>query len=186
MAQISRDDLEELAAGSHQAFQRVFYATYPKVRAFALGFVKNEADAEDISQTVFIKLWMKRASIGKVQNMDTYLYTVTKNAVLNHLATRRPLTIDILSLRGIGNSEATAQEQIEAKDLQLLIDMIVDNMPPQRQTIYRMSREEGLSNDEIAERLGLQKKTVENHLNLALGYIRKMLKILILLLLNWG
>lgn len=64
--------------------------------------------------------------------------------------------------------------------------MIVENMPPQRQTIYRMSREEGLSNDEIAERLGLQKKTVENTLNLALRQIREMLKFLILLLLPWG
>ena len=70
--------------------------------------------------------------------------------------------------------------------MRLLIDMIVENMPPQRQTIYRMSREEGLSNDEIAERLGLQKKTVENTLNLALRQIREMLKFLILLLLPWG
>ena len=64
--------------------------------------------------------------------------------------------------------------------------MVVENMPPQRQTIYKLSREEGLSNDQIAERLGLQKKTVENHLNLALGDIRNMLKILILLLYGWG
>ena len=91
-----------------------------------------------------------------------------------------------MSVKEIRNSEATAQEQIEAQDLRLLIDMIVENMPPQRQTIYRMSREEGLSNDEIAERLGLQKKTVENTLNLALRQIREMLKFLILLLLPWG
>ena len=186
MAQISQEDLEELAAGSHQAFQRVFRATYPKVHAFALGFIKNEADAEDVAQTVFIKLWTKRAIVDKIQNVDTYLYTVTKNTVLNHLASRKALTIDIQSVRGIKNRDATAQEQIEAQDLQLLIDMIVDNMPPQRQAIYKMSREEGLSNDEIAERLGLQKKTVENTLNMALRQIREMLKFLILLLLNWG
>ena len=186
MAQILHDVLEEMAAGSHQAFQKVFYATYPKVHAFAMGFIKNEADAEDVVQAVFIKLWTKRAMVSKVENMDSYLYTVTKNTVLNQLASRKATTIDIQSLREIRNNEATAQEQIEAQDLQLLIDMIVENMPPQRKTIYKMSREEGLSNDEIAERLGLQKKTVENTLNLALGQIREMLKILILLLLSWG
>ena len=151
-----------------------------------MGFIKNEADAEDVVQAVFIKLWTKRAMVSKVENMDSYLYTVTKNTVLNQLASRKATTIDIQSLREIRNNEATAQEQIEAQDLQLLIDMVVENMPPQRKTIYKMSREEGLSNDEIAERLGLQKKTVENTLNLALGQIREMLKILILLLLSWG
>ena len=63
--------------------------------------------------------------------------------------------------------------------------MVVDNMPSQRQAIYRMSREEGLSNEQIAEKMGLQKKTVENHINLALRDIREMLKILILLLTTW-
>ena len=64
--------------------------------------------------------------------------------------------------------------------------MTVENMPPQRQAVYKLSRVEGLSNDQIAEKLGLQKKTVENHLNLALGEIRKVLKMFILLLLAWG
>lgn len=109
---------------------------------------------------------------------------MTKHTVLNFIASRK-VTIDIDCIGERCASGTSPQEQIEASDMKLLIDMIVQNMPPQRQTIYRMSREEGLTNDEIAEKLGLQKKTVENHLNLALGDIRKMLKILILLLLNW-
>lgn len=51
--------------------------------------------------------------------------------------------------------------------------MVVENMPEQRQAVYRMSREQYLKNDEIAIKLGLQKKTVENHLNLALKDIKK-------------
>jgi RNA polymerase sigma-70 factor (ECF subfamily) len=164
----------------------VFQAAYPNVRAFTLGFIKNEADADDISQLVFIKLWTNRDKLANVRNFDSFLYTITKNTVLNHIASRKAYTIDISSARNITTGDDTPIDQIEAQDLQLLIDMIVENMPPQRQTIYKMSREEGLSNDIIAERLGLQKKTVENHINLALGEIRKMLKILILLLLNWG
>ena len=63
-------------------------------------------------------------------------------------------------------------EDLVAKDLTLLIDMVVENMPPQRRLIYKLSREAGLSNGEIAERLQLAKKTVENHLNLALKELR--------------
>ena len=120
-----------------------------------------------------------------MENLDGYIYTVAKHTVLNFIASRR-VTIDIDCIAEPVTAGASPQEQIEASDMKLLIDMIVANMPPQRQTIYKMSREQGLNNDAIAEKLGLQKKTVENHLNLALGDIRKMLKILILLLLGWG
>lgn len=184
--QISKDKIEALAMGSHKAFHEVFRAFYPKVRAFALGFMKNEADADDIVQTVFIKLWTKRVMLQKVENFDTYLYTITKHTVLNQMASRKAFTVDITSMREAASGTASPLEQMEAQNLKLLIDMVVEHMPPQRQTIYRMSRDEGLSNDKIAEQLGIQKKTVENHLNLALGEIHEMLKILILLLMAWG
>ena len=183
---IGKETTVALAEGSHLAFQQVFRVFYPKVHAFAQGFIKNEADADDISQTVFINLWTKRENLQNVDNLDAYIYTIAKHTVLNYIAQLKAFTIDIAGLRDVSAASATPQEQIEANDMKLLIDMIVQQMPPQRQTIYRMSREEGLNNDAIAERLGLQKKTVENHLNLALGDIRKVLKILILLLLSWG
>ena len=182
---IDKDTIDALAMGSRQAFQQVFSVFYPKVHAFALGFIKSEADADDIAQTVFINLWTKREKLQGVENLDGYIYTIAKHTVLNFIALRR-VTIDIDSIAEPITAGASPQEQIEASDMKLLIDMIVANMPPQRQTIYKMSREQGLNNDAIAEKLGLQKKTVENHLNLALGDIRKMLKILILLLLGWG
>lgn len=94
--------------------------------------------------------------------------------------------VEISDIRNLPTGQTSPIEQIEASDLQLLIDMTVENMPPQRQAVYKLSRVEGLSNDQIAEKLGLQKKTVENHLNLALGEIRKVLKMFILLLLAWG
>ena len=183
---ISQDIIEELTEGNQEAFRIIFKAAYPQVRAFSLGLLKNDADADDIAQLVFIKLWTKRAILAQVRNFDTYLYTITKNTVLNHIASRKALMIDITDIPNVSTDNVSPLDQIEAGDMQLLIDMVVENMPPQRQAVYRMSREEGLSNDQIAETLGLQKKTVENHLNLALGDIRKVLKIFILLFLGWG
>lgn len=82
-------------------------------------------------------------------------------------------------------NETSPHDEVVAKDTQLLIDMVVENMPPQRQAIYRMSREQCLKNDEIAQQLGLQKKTVENHLNLALKEMKKALYLMILLQAYW-
>lgn len=183
---INKDFINALAMGDHGVFRKVFGLYFPKVHAFALGLIKNESDAEDVSQTVFIKLWTNRTKLLQVENLDSYIFTITRNTVLNQIAQRKAFNVDLSN-----NLEATVNgtsplELIEAKDLKLLIDMVVEQMPPQRQAVYRMSREEGLTNDQIAEQLGIQKKTVENHLNLALGELRKMLKILIFAILGWG
>ena len=183
---INHDIIEELTEGNQEAFRIIFKAAYPQVRAFSKGFTKNDADADDIAQQVFIKLWTKRAILANVRNFETYLYTITKNTVLNHMASQKAFMVEISDIRNLPTGQTSPIEQIEASDLQLLIDMTVENMPPQRQAVYKLSRVEGLSNDQIAEKLGLQKKTVENHLNLALGEIRKVLKMFILLLLAWG
>ena len=78
------------------------------------------------------------------------------------------------------SDEYTPYDKLIAKDLQLLIDMVVNEMPPKRKMIYKLSRIEGLSNEQIAEKLGIQKKTVENHLNIALNELRDALALSIL------
>ena len=73
------------------------------------------------------------------------------------------------------------EEALFVRELQSIINRTVDQMSPQRSKIYRMSREEGLSNDEIAMRLDISKRTVENHLTAALAILRKVLYLFFLL-----
>ncbi len=178
---VSKTTLETLAQGDHEAFHLVFKLFYAKVFRFASGMIKNDADAEDLTQVVFFKLWLKREKLSGVENLDTYLYTIVKNTVLNYISSRKYTYVDISENHTLCAAGESPIEQIEAKDLKLLIDMIVSNMPPQRQKIYRLSREQGLSSEEIANQMGLKKKTVDNHLHLALRDIRNILKLLILL-----
>ena len=74
-----------------------------------------------------------------------------------------------------GETEQTIEGDLYAREMELLEKLTVGRMPKKRKAIYEMSRREGLSNDEIAIRMGISKKTVENHLNLALKEIRKTL-----------
>ena len=113
---ISQDIIEELTEGNQEAFRTVFKAAYPQVRAFTMGFIKNNADADDIAQQVFIKLWTKRAILANVRNFETYLYTITKNTVLNHMASQKAFTIDISNIRDLSTSTDSPLEQIEAND----------------------------------------------------------------------
>ena len=160
--------VSQFSQGSHIAFKALFMRYYPKVRSFIMGLVKSESEAEDLTQEVFLKLWTHREKFCEVEVFGTYLYVLTKNTTFNYLRSRQNRQ-DSQGTEWVEEStDTTPYEELVAKDLQLLIDMVVENMPPQRQMIFRLNREAGLTNAEIAEKLQISKKTVENHLNLAL------------------
>ena len=172
--------IRELAVGSPKAFQRLFDRYYARIHAFVFGLVKDWDETEDLTQEVFIKLWNKREKFANVHNVDAYLFTLTKNTVFSYIAENktRQWVYDEIPETTDGK---TPSDILELKDLQLLIDMVVDSMPPQRKLIYQLSRIKGMSNDEISERLGIQKKTVENHLNLALRMLKDVITIVSIL-----
>ena len=165
----------EFASGSHEAFHKIFKLFYPKVYAFIRGFIKDLDDSEDLTQIVFIKLWNKRAIFHKVHHFDSYLFMLTKYTVFNYITTKKVSRFTSEDNVPEISDEYTPYDKLIAKDLQLLIDMVVNEMPPKRKMIYKLSRIKGLSNEQIAEKLGIQKKTVENHLNIALNELRDAL-----------
>lgn len=109
---------------------------YPKVRSFIMGLVKSESEAEDLTQEVFLKLWTHREKFCEVEVFGTYLYVLTKNTTFNYLRSRQNRQ-DSQGTEWVEEStDTTPYEELVAKDLQLLIDMVVENMPPQRQMIF--------------------------------------------------
>lgn len=166
--------------GSQKAFQVIFMRYYPKIRNFVYGLVKSQQDAEDITQEIFSKVWTNRNMFAEVRDFGSYLFILTRNTTFNFLEAQQ-IRIERLNEKPfVEEMNDSPHEDLIAKDLQLLIDMVVETMPPQRKLIYQLSREVGLSNPEIAEKLQLSKKTVENHLNLALKELRKVLLCLLM------
>ena len=182
--------VEDFANGSHTAFREIFRISYPQIKAFIRGFIKDPDDTEDLTQMVFIKLWEKRAMFLQVHNFNAYLFTLTKYTIFNYIAAKSTLppiddSVDIPEK----TNDFTQHDDLIAKDLQLFIDMVVENMPAQRKRVYWLSRVEGLSNDEISIKMNLQKKTIENHLNLALKELKESILLLLIvyfLLNGWG
>ena len=167
--------VSQFSQGSHIAFKALFMRYYPKVRSFIMGLVKSESEAEDLTQEVFLKLWTHREKFCEVEVFGTYLYVLTKNTKQNK--TKQNKQTEWVE----ESTDTTPYEELVAKDLQLLIDMVVENMPPQRQMIFRLNREAGLTNAEIAEKLQISKKPGENHLNLALKELKNALLFFIFL-----
>lgn len=177
-----------VSRGDEQAFEMLFAHYFPRVKGFISGILQNEEEAEDISQDIFVSMWQNREQLTKIENLNAYLFRIAKNAVFRHIE-RSLLFKDYLQqqmehLSFTSANNESVEEIIYAKELEYLISIAVEKMPSKRQQIYKMSRIEGLSNEEIAERLVISKRTVENHLTLALADIRKLIGFFIIT--YWG
>ena len=163
--------LKALRDGDHKAFKAIFVAYYNKTKAFIDGYIKSTPDAEELAEDLFVNLWINRRSIDISKSFNSYLHTIARNAAINFL--KQQVQEKYTGEMPVGESHHSSEEEYIAKELGLLVEDIVDKMPEQRKQIYILSRNEGLSNGEIAERLNTTKRNVESQLSLALKEIRK-------------
>ncbi|MDR0700323.1 MAG: RNA polymerase sigma-70 factor [Tannerella sp.] len=171
---VTSETLRELKKGDHKAFEAVFLSYFDKVKRFIAGLVRSEDDAEDLAQDVFAKLWTERETINTQFSFNAFLYTMSRNAAYNYLKHKLVQTNYVNEY--IQREETdTPEELMFAKEIDLLIEMALCRMTEKKREIYRMSRNEGLSNDEIAARLNISRKTVENNLTMVLREIRKII-----------
>ena len=164
--------LEVLRDGDHKAFKAIFVAYYNKTKAFIDGYIKSTPDAEELAEDLFVNLWINRRSIDVSKSFNSYLHTIARNAAINFLK-HKQVQDKYVNEMPAWESHYSSEEDYIAKELGLLVEDIVDKMPEQRKQIYILSRNEGLSNGEIAERLNTTKRNVESQLSLALKELRK-------------
>lgn len=173
-------DLIALSKGNTQAFDCVFFLYYPKVKTFIYSLLDNEEEAEDLAQDTFIKLWTARTQLSQVQNINAYIYQTAKHVLYTFLDKKTNThTVGIDSVQDTPSLEQV-EEIVYSHELESLINRAIDNMPPQRKQIFCMSRKQGISNEEISQRLNISKRTVETHISIALATLRKVTSALML------
>ncbi|MFV0553198.1 MAG: RNA polymerase sigma-70 factor [Mangrovibacterium sp.] len=171
--------LERIAIGDHAAFDAAFMQYFPKVKYFIANLIKSESIAEELSQDIFLKIWTSREHLPNLRSFNSYVFRMAKNSALNYLEHKYVEESYVANYNSQTANNATPEEELNAKELELLIQLTVDRMPEQRRKIYTMSRVELLEVDKIAELLGITPKTVHNQLSLALRDIRTMLSLIL-------
>ncbi len=157
------------------SFKVLFERYYPAVHLFIRQITGNECRAEEITQNVFIRLWLKRDRIDSDRNLRSFLYLLARHEIADYFRSentylnRRVLTEDV---RQDGMVQEQVSSSLNVSDIREQVSDAVAKMPAKRQQIFRMSRVEGYSNEEIARRLHISKRTVEGHLNMALKTLR--------------
>lgn len=151
-------------------FLEIYRAFYGKVFTFVLSLVKSKANAQDITQNIFMKLWKNRKKLEHIKSMDDYLFILSKNACMDYFrksSRKKEISTDVFDEFLLSRIVSSPEKRIDAlSDIEELRH-VIDSLPSKRRDIFIMSRFDGLSNDEIASILGVSKKTVENQISLA-------------------
>ena len=161
-------------------FEQLFTVMFPKVKSFAIKILKSEEDAEDIAQDVFVKLWNNDEVWENRETLNSYLFTMVRNQIFNFLKHKNVAHKyhDFVISKNDYSANDT-YDKIYATELNLLYQLTLSQMSEQRRKVYLMSREEDMSNKEIAEKLDISVRTVERHLYLAMKDLKKMMILLL-------
>lgn len=169
--------LQRMIEGDEHAFKYFFDTYYDDLCNFVNSYLRDEALSEDIVQSIFVNFWEKKDSFPVSCPVKSYLYTASKNKSLNYLRNRKNQSriAGELMLKSEPINQSVDQ-YLEFEELRQLIFSAVDGLPVQCKIIYQLSRNEDLTNREIAEKLGLSVKTVENQITIAIKKIKDFLQ----------
>ena len=164
-----------LKRGDHDSYETLFRLYYAKFVNFADAIIKDRNVAKDIVQEAFIKIWANRARLDENQVLQNYIYVIVKRLILNYLRDHRPsesLESEVaqkLQCNSLGGQDLV----VIANETRTRMQDIISRMPAQRRTVFVMSRNQGMTNKQIAETLQISVKTVERHMTLALAELRE-------------
>lgn len=166
--------VKSLKKGDLFAFDQLFSKYSKKLYYFAKGYLGSKEDAEGLVQEVFLLVWNKRKELKEHLSFNAFLYTVTYNVIRKYFRkkARAKRYLDKYLEDYDGKHNKTVAD-IEYNNLLELANKVIEKLPEKRKLIFQLSRHKGLTNMEIAKRLDISKKTVENQIHSALKFIRQ-------------
>lgn len=165
--------LKELKKGNEKAISFLMEKYHHDLCVYANNLCGNYDEAKDIVQNVFLKLWEKRQKINEIKSFKSYLYKAVFNRFINEYRKNSKFLVFekeyIDSLNELVNSSEVdlLHQKIE------LVKKEIENLPSKCKKVFLMSKQDGLTNIEIADYLNISAKTVENHITKAFKILRK-------------
>ncbi|MGQ8338308.1 RNA polymerase sigma factor [Sunxiuqinia sp. A32] len=143
-----------------------------KLLRFAIQFTKNEEEARDIIQDVFLKLWQKRHSLEKVENIEAFAMRMTRNKCLDMYRAKRSFPAEEEEIKRHKEEQQDLQQEVELSETAIILRNLIDKLPDLQQTVMRMRDIEQLEYDEIAERTELNINAIRVNLSRARKKVR--------------
>ncbi|WP_430813685.1 RNA polymerase sigma factor [Carboxylicivirga sp. RSCT41] len=168
--------VKRLSKGDVKAFDKLFELYSSRLYAFALKYLKSDVDAEGLVQEVFIKIWKKHQELDSNKSFKSYLFTIAFNHIKKQFEKRQLIygMVDVLAPDLADNS--TEKGIVYRSVLHQIIDLL-NELPEKKRKIFEMSRFEGLPSKEIAHRIGLAPKTIDNQISEVIHYLKERVDI---------
>lgn len=170
--------LEKIANDDELAFGSLFDAWYDRLKSFGNKFLTSREIVEEVIQNVFVKIWLHRKELKKIQNIESYIYTVTRNEMINALKKELREKVNQKKWR-FDNLSSPFTELRDSSDdptLESMLEEAVQQLPEQQQKVYVLQKVHRLSQQQIASQLHLSAGTVKKHLQLATKSIKVYLQ----------
>ncbi len=176
----NKDDsflVAQVKRGDKKAYETLFYRYSERIYYFSYKYLCDQHMAEEITQEVFVKIWINREQLRQDLSFKCYLFMVTRNAVIDTYRKRKNHLDACREFETRLNNLVLMPDQIyEYNHLTRILNDFVATLPDRRQKIYQLSRDKGYTHKEIAKELGISVKTVETHIRLAIKHLRNMVE----------
>ncbi len=162
---------QEICASNEKAFSIVFDKYFNRLSYFTHSIVKDHEAVEDIVSDVFVKLWLNRHKIKLTTGLKPYLFTAAKNTALNYLrSSKMNLCIEDVPEKDM-ISNVSADSDLVHNEVLSEFKELLRMMSPQQSLVIKLHKLEGLSQKEVADKLSISLKTVQNHIYLAMKFL---------------
>ncbi|HTE13185.1 MAG TPA: RNA polymerase sigma-70 factor [Chitinophagaceae bacterium] len=157
-------------------FKSIFDTYKDRLYGYVLAVSHSTYTAEEITQEIFMKLWLCRDMLASIDNIEGYIFTIARNKTLNHLRKASNQASLLQEIQSRMKPAVNANEERTAvTELEKLVHDALTLLSPQRRLVYQLSRHKGLDHGQIAQQLHLSRNTVKNHLVHSLRFIRNYL-----------
>ncbi len=172
-----KDLFARAAEGDEVAFTTIFDHYSPRIFAFILKNAKSQSAAEDITQEVFLKLWISREKFPEIKSYSSYIFAMAFNYTVNYIKRNVWEAGKLRIIENTHNNQSNiTEETIDFNESNVLVQQAVQQLPPQKKIIYKLNCEQGFTLEQIAEKMNISRNTVRNHLSEALNLIRRYIK----------
>ncbi|MCP4727446.1 MAG: RNA polymerase sigma-70 factor [bacterium] len=167
--------IKKIRKNDSRVFEKLVGKYFEPLYRFAWRYVKDQQNAENIVQDVFLKTWLNRKNLDPSLSISSYLYRAVRNNSLNFLRDTKNNHYPIEDVDITGFSAKNPEEEFIEKDRRTAVNSAIDELPEKCRIIFLMKKYDGMSYSEIADILNISQKTVENQIGRALKILRRNL-----------